>query len=343
MSGAVAPRARVHVGLLGAGRIAAVHAETLSRNPQVAGVTVHDPVAAAAERLAGATGAAVAGSIDELLRVADAVVIATPTDTHPGLVRAVAAAGLPMFCEKPLALALDETDAVLADVAAAGVQLQVGFQRRFDPGYVAARDAVTSGRMGRVLLVSANAYDHEPPPASYLPSSGGIHLDMLIHEFDVVPWVTGREVVEVYATGAALTDPVFAASDDVDSTAVILTLDDGTPAVLRASRTDPLGYDARLELLGTADSLAVGLDERTPLRPIGPTALAPAGRPYADFIDRFRAAYTAEIDAFIALVQGRGPNGCTGAQARKATVIALAAARSLRERRPVSTVEVTAS
>jgi myo-inositol 2-dehydrogenase / D-chiro-inositol 1-dehydrogenase len=343
MSGAVASDARVRIGLLGAGRIAGVHAESLTRNPEVAAVVVHDPVVAAAERLARSTGVAVASSMDEVLRGADAVVIATPTATHPELVRTVAAAGLPVFCEKPLALTLDETDAVLADVAAAGVQLQVGFQRRFDPGYVAARDAVTSGRIGRLLLVSANAHDHEPPPASYLPASGGIHLDMLIHEFDVVPWVTGREVVEVYATGAALTDPVFADYGDVDTTAVILTLDDGTPAVLSASRTDPRGYDARLELLGTADSLAVGLDSRTPLRPLGPGALTTGGLPYQDFIDRFRPAYAAEMDAFVALVQGRGPNGCTGEQARKATVIALAAGRSLRERRPVSTVEVAAS
>ena len=342
MSGAMAPRARAHVGLLGAGRIAAVHAEALARNPEVAGVTVHDPLPGAAERLARPAGFGVADSVGELLAAADAVVVATPTATHPELVRAAAAAGLPVFCEKPLALGLDETDAVLADVDATGVQLQVGFQRRFDPGYLAAREAVTSGRIGRLLLVGANAYDHEPPPAEYLPSSGGIHLDMLIHEFDVVPWVTGREVVEVYATGAALTDPAFAACGDVDTTAVILTLDDGTPAVLRASRTDPRGYDARLELLGTGDSLTVGLDERTPLRPLGPAGLAPSGRPYRDFIDRFRTAYAAEMDAFVALVRGRGPNGCTGAQARGATVIALAAGRSLRERRPVSTVEVTA-
>lgn len=338
-----AARAPVRVGLLGAGRIAAIHAESLARNPHVGGITVHDPATAAARRLAGTTGAAVAGNMDEVLDAADAIVIATPTATHPDIIRRVAAAGLPMFCEKPLALDLDGTDAVLAEVAAAGVQLQVGFQRRFDPGYVAAREAVAGGRLGRVLLVRANAYDREPPPPEYLPTSGGIHMDMVIHDFDVVPWLTGRGVVEVYATGAALTDPAFAACDDVDTAVVVLTLDDGTPAVLTASRTDPLGYDHRLEVLGTGDSLAVGLDDRTPLRPVGPGALRPAGRAYEGFIDRFRPAYRAEIDAFIALVQGRGPNGCSGADARTATVIALAADRSSRERRPVSTVEVAAT
>jgi myo-inositol 2-dehydrogenase/D-chiro-inositol 1-dehydrogenase len=124
---------------------------------------------------------------------------------------------------------------------------------------------------------------------------------------------------------------------------VVLTFDDGTPAVLTASRTDPLGYDHRMEVLGTGDSIAVGLDDRSPLRPLGPGALVPGGRPYDGFIDRFRPAYRAELDAFVALVAGTGPNGCTGAEARRATVLALAADRSLRERRPVSTVEVAAT
>jgi len=336
-------RAPVNVGLLGAGRIATIHAESLARNPDVAAVTVHDPVTPAAERLAGATGARLAASLDEVLRTVDAVVIATPTSTHPDLVREAAVAGLPVFCEKPLAIDLDGTDAVLADATAAGIQLQVGFQRRFDRACVAAREAVAGGRLGRLLLIRANAYDREPPPAEYLPTSGGIHMDMVIHDFDLVPWLTGRQVVEVYATGAALTDPAFAACGDIDTSVVVLTFDDGTPAVLTASRTDPLGYDHRLEVLGTGDSIAVGLDDRTPLRPIGPDALAPGGRPYDGFIDRFRAAYRAEIDAFVALVQGRGPNGCSGAEARRSTVLALAADRSLRERRPVSTVEVAAT
>jgi myo-inositol 2-dehydrogenase/D-chiro-inositol 1-dehydrogenase len=342
MSGDPARR-RLHVGLLGAGRIAAIHADSLARNPDVGAVTIHDPVAVAAERLARATGAAVAGSLDGVLAAADAVVVATPTSTHAELVRRSSAAGLPVFCEKPLALDLDGTDAVLADVAAAGTELQVGFQRRFDAACVAARDAVSGGRLGRVLLVRANAYDHEPPPAEYLPTSGGIHVDMVIHDFDLVPWLTGRSVTEVYAAGAALTDPAFAACGDIDTSVVVLTLDDGTPAVLTASRTDPLGYDHRVEILGTGDSVVVGLDDRSPLRPLGPGALAPSGPSYDGFIDRFRPAYRAELDAFVALALGRGPNGCTGAEARAATVLALAADRSLRERRPVSTVEVAAS
>ncbi len=331
----------LHVGLLGAGRIAGVHAETLARSREVASVTVYDPVAGAARELAGQFGAGLAASVDELLGLVDAVVVASSTATHAGLVRQAAAAGVPVFCEKPVALDLESTDAVLADVAAAGVELQVGFQRRFDPGYLAARAAIAGGGVGRVLLVRANAYDHVPPPPGYLKGSGGIHADMVVHDFDVVRWLTGREVAEVYATGAALTGGAFAEHDDVDTSVVVLTLDDGTPVALTASRSDPVGYDHRLEVLGTGDSLAVGLDDRTPVHPVGPGALAPTSRPYAGFIDRFRAAYRAEMEAFVRLAGGRGPNRCTGADAREAMAVALAASRSLQERRPVALEEVS--
>ncbi len=363
------------VGLLGAGRIAAIHAETLAGAREVGEVAIFDPVRPAAEALAvridhrrdGRPPVRVAGSVDELLGLVDAVVVATPSSTHAELVGRAAAAGLPVFCEKPIALDLDGVDAVLAAVAAAGVQLQVGFQRRFDPGYLAVREAIAGGSLGRVLMLRATAFDHVPPPAGYLPTSGGIHADMLVHDFDAVCWLTGRRVAEVYAAGAVLTDEVFAEHGDVDTTAVVLRLDDGTIATLTGSRVDPLGYDHRIEVLGTEDSLAVALDGRAPIHRLGtgggppavpgdgppPGDAPPAGtssapaRPatpatpaYAGFADRFRDAYRAEMQAFIALALGRGPNGCDGAEARAAMVVALAANRSMAERRPVAPDEV---
>lgn len=348
----------LRVGLLGAGRIAAIHAETLAGAREVGEVAIFDPVRPAAEALAaridqrrdGRPPVRVAGSVDELLGLVDAVVVATPSSTHAALVGRAAAAGLPVFCEKPIALDLDGVDAVLAAVAAAGIQLQVGFQRRFDPGYLAVREAIAGGSLGRVLMLRATAFDHVPPPAGYLPTSGGIHADMLVHDFDAVRWLTGRRVAEVYAAGAVLTDEVFAEHGDVDTTAVVLRLDDGTIATLTASRVDPLGYDHRIEVLGTEDSLAVALDGRAPLhrlglgessgpaRPAAPTAsTAPA---YAGFADRFRDAYRAEMRAFVALALGRGPNRCDGSEARAAMVVALAADRSMAERRPVVPDEV---
>jgi myo-inositol 2-dehydrogenase / D-chiro-inositol 1-dehydrogenase len=349
----------LNVGLLGAGRIAAIHAETLAGARAVGEVTIFDPVRPAAEALAGRIDhrrdgkppVRVAGSVDELLELADAVVVATPSSTHAELVGHAAAAGLPVFCEKPIALDLDGVDAVLAAVAAARVQLQVGFQRRFDPGYLAVREAIAGGSLGRVLMLRATAFDHVPPPAGYLPTSGGIHADMLVHDFDAARWLTGRRVAEVYAAGAVLTDEVFAEHGDVDTAAVVLRLDDGTIATLTASRVDPLGYDHRIEVLGTADSLAVALDGRAPLHRLGTGAAAGEsngpGQPaaaatatYAGFADRFRDAYRAEMEAFVALALGRGPNGCDGAEARAAMVVALAADRSMAERRPVAPDEV---
>jgi myo-inositol 2-dehydrogenase / D-chiro-inositol 1-dehydrogenase len=346
------------VGLLGAGRIAAIHAETLAGAPEVGEVAIFDPVRPAAEALAarmdhrrdGRPAMRVAGSEDELLGMADAVVVATPSSTHAKLVGRAAAARLPVFCEKPIALDLDGVDAVLDVVAAGGVQLQVGFQRRFDPGYLAIREAIAGGSLGRVLMLRATAFDHVPPPAGYLPTSGGIHADMLVHDFDAVRWLTGRRVAEVYAAGAVLTDQVFAEHGDVDTAAVVLRLDDGTIATLTASRVDPLGYDHRIEVLGTADSMAVALDGRAPLHRLGdgtsagPSRLArPAATAtptYAGFADRFRDAYRAEMLAFIALALGRGPNRCDGAEARAAMVVALAADRSMAEGRPVAPDEV---
>jgi myo-inositol 2-dehydrogenase/D-chiro-inositol 1-dehydrogenase len=342
----------LNVGLLGAGRIAAIHADNLAGAPGVGGVAVFDPVRPAAEALAarmhhdgdGHLAVRVAGSVADLLELADAVVVATPSSTHAELVGRAAAAGLPVFCEKPIALDLDSVDAVLAGVAAAGVELQVGFQRRFDPGYLAVREAIASGSLGRVLLLRATAFDHVPPPPGYLPTSGGIHADMLVHDFDAVRWLTGRQVAEVYAAGAVLTDAAFAEHGDVDTSVVVLTLDDGSMATLSASRVDPLGYDHRIEVLGTGDSLAVGLGGRAPLRRLGATPdtegrTAPA-LAYASFADRFRDAYRGEMEAFVALALGNGPNRCGGAEARAAMVVALAAGRSMVERRPVAPDEV---
>jgi myo-inositol 2-dehydrogenase/D-chiro-inositol 1-dehydrogenase len=354
MAGAGAGGDVLNVGLLGAGRIAAIHAGTLAGARGVGGVAIFDPVRPAADALAsrmergggGGPAVRVAGSVAELLEVADAVVVATPSSTHAELVGRAAAAGLPVFCEKPIALDLDSVDAVLAGVAAAGVELQVGFQRRFDPGYLAVRDAITSGAIGRLLLLRATAFDHVPPPPGYLPTSGGIHADMLVHDFDAVRWLTGREVAEVYAAGAVLTDASFAEHGDVDTAVVVLTLDDGTMATLSASRRDPLGYDHRLEVLGTGDSLAVGLSVRAPLRLVGAGGAAEDGDragaapTYASFADRFRDAYRAEMEAFVALALGAGPNRCGGADARAAMVVALAAGRSMAERRPVVPDEV---
>jgi myo-inositol 2-dehydrogenase / D-chiro-inositol 1-dehydrogenase len=333
----------LHVGVAGVGRIGAFHAATLRTLPSVGRLTIADTDAGRAAGLARDLDATTAPSVEALLDSGvEAVVIAVPTPAHAPLVRAVAAAGLPAFCEKPVALDLDPLDAVTEDVERAGTLVQVGFQRRFDPGYVSARDAVAVGAVGDLLVLRGATHDPSPPPESYIAASGGIFRDLHIHDFDAIRFVTGREIVEVYAAGAVRETPWFAHHGDVDAAAAVLRLDDGTPAVLTGTRRDPLGYDVRLEVFGTEDSVAVGVDERTPLRSVEPGE-RPVRDGYHDFLDRFAAAYRSELEAFVATVRDGGPSLCPLAEARAALAVALAADRSRAERRPVSIEEVTSA
>ena len=330
-----------HVGLVGVGRIGAFHAETLLGLDSVAALTVADIDADRARRVASELGADAAESPEQLVDAGvDALVIATPTPAHAPLLRLAARAGIPAFCEKPVGLDLATIDGVVEDVNRAGILVQVGFQRRFDAGHLAARETVAAGKVGRILAMRAATHDPSPPPEEYIASSGGIFRDLNIHDFDAVRYVSGEEVVEVYADGAALETPWIARHGDVDVSAAILRLESGALVIVSGTRRDPLGYDVRLEVFGTEDSVAVGLDARSPLHSLEPDAghAGPAG--YANFIDRFGPAYRAELAAFVESVQSGGPSLCSLGEARAALVVALAADRSLSERRPVTIAEV---
>lgn len=330
----------MRIGLVGAGRIGACHAETLTGLPAVETVVITDPDRDRAVAMADKTGARRADSLDELIDGVDAIVIATPTDTHAALIRRVVAAGLPIFCEKPVATDLADTRTLLAEVADAGIELQVGFQRRFDAGYVALRDAVRGGRLGTVHTLRACTSDPAPPPAAYVAGSGGIFRDCAVHDFDAVRWVTGREIVEVYATGANTGADYFAAAGDVDTAVSVLTLDDGTLSVCTATRYNGAGYDVRLEACGSGGTLVAGLTDRAPLLPADPVAPVETA-PYQGFADRFADAYAAELTAFTELVAGHRDNPCTGADALAVLLVAEAADRSRREHRPVAVEEMT--
>jgi myo-inositol 2-dehydrogenase/D-chiro-inositol 1-dehydrogenase len=330
----------MRIGLLGAGRIGAVHARALAANAMVSELLVADVDQQRAARLAVELDARHAPSARQLVAGGvDALVIATSTPAHAPLLHLAADARLPVFCEKPIALDLDATDAVLEHTAAAGILLQVGFQRRFDPGYLAARQAVRSGALGELLLVRAAGHDPAPPPEAYVATSGGIWRDLLIHDFDIVPWVVDQEVVEVYADGTARSE-LFDRYNDVDTAAAVLRFSSGLLGVLSGSRHDPLGYDVRLELLGSHDSMAVGLDERTPLRSLEPDAPPPAGPGYRDFTERFATAYAAELQAFLEAVRDGLASPCGGPDARRALRLALTAERSRAQHRPVAVWEV---
>ncbi|MGA5318938.1 Gfo/Idh/MocA family protein [Streptomyces seoulensis] len=331
----------MRIGILGLGRIGAFHAETLSGLDAVTSLVVADPVADAAKAAAERYGAEVADSPEALLAAGvDGLVIAAATDAHPALIRAGVAAGVPVFCEKPVARTIAEGVAVLDAVRESGVPIQIGFNRRFDAGFLAARAAVRAGELGILHTVRSTTLDPAPPPAAYVAASGGIFRDCSVHDFDMIRWVTGREVAEVYAAGGNRGAAYIAEAGDADTTSAVLTLDDGTIAVVSNSRHNARGHDVRMELLGFADSLAVGLDDRLPIRSAEPGVTFPSGTPHDFFMDRFTDAYRAELTAFTEVVAGKRPSPCTIEEALEAGWIAEACTLSLREHRPVPLAEV---
>ncbi|MEE1753850.1 Gfo/Idh/MocA family protein [Streptomyces sp. SP18CS02] len=334
----------MRIGLIGTGRIGTFHAGALSRHAEVGSLVVADADPGRAARVAELTGATAAPTVDDVFaRGMDALVIASATSSHADLIARAARAGLPTFCEKPIALDLAGTLGALREVEAAGTRLQIGFMRRFDAGYRAAREAVREGRLGRLHTVRAITSDPAPPPAAYLPLSGGLYRDCLVHDFDILRWVTGREIVEVYATGSDAGPGMFRAAGDVDTAAALLTLDDGTLATATATRCNGAGYDVRMELAGERDQIGVGLDDRTPItstEPLGPPA---ADKPWPGFLERFAPAYEAELDAFVHVASGALDNPCDGREALEALRVAEACELSRREHRPVRLAEIASA
>ncbi|MFJ8952689.1 Gfo/Idh/MocA family oxidoreductase [Streptomyces sp. NPDC102384] len=331
----------MRIGLIGTGRIGTFHAGVLERYREVGSLVVTDAEPARAVALADRIGATAAPSVDEIFTWGvDALVITAATSAHAELIGRAARAGLPVFCEKPIALDLPGTLAALAEVEAAGTVLQLGFQRRFDAGYTAARAAVQEGKLGRVHTVRALTSDPAPPPAAYLPLSGGLYRDCLIHDFDMLRWVTGREIVEVYATGSDAGPAMFREAGDVDTAAALLTLDDGTLATATSTRCNGAGYDVRMELSGERDTLVVGLDDRTPVASTEPEGPPAATKPWPGFLERFAPAYEAELKAFVDVVRGERPNPCDGREALRALRVAEACEVSRAERRMVRMEEI---
>ncbi|ONI53352.1 MULTISPECIES: Gfo/Idh/MocA family oxidoreductase [unclassified Streptomyces] len=334
----------MRIGLIGTGRIGTFHAEVLSRHPAVDSLLVADADPERAAVAATRTGA-FAVPVDAMFTgeghgLPDALVICSATAAHAPLIARAARAGLPAFCEKPIALDLPGTLGALAEVEAAGSILQLGFMRRFDAGYAEARAAVREGRLGRLHTVRTVTSDPAPPPADYLPLSGGLYRDCLVHDFDILRWVTGREVSEVYATGSDAGPAMFRAAGDVDTAAALLTLDDGTLATATATRCNGAGYDVRMELAGELDQLAVGLDDRTPLTSAEPESPGAPPKPWPGFLERFAPAYEAELDAFLRVARGELANPCDGREALHALRIAEACEISRHERRPVAMEEI---
>jgi myo-inositol 2-dehydrogenase / D-chiro-inositol 1-dehydrogenase len=331
----------MRIGLIGVGRIGAFHAATLRGLPGVGSVVISDADPGRARDVAGRLGTGIADSVHDLLAAGvDALVIATATGTHPELIRLGVENGLPVFCEKPVAPDIDGTLDVIKQVNGGGAAVQIGFQRRFDAGFRAARDAVQQGALGWLHTIRSTTLDPAPPPAGYIPGSGGIFRDCAVHDFDAIRWVSGREVVSAYAVGANRGADFFRTAGDVDTAAAVLTMDDGTIALVSCTRYNAAGYDVRLEVLGEKDSVCAGLDDRMPLRSADPGTTFPRGPAHRQFMERFHDAYVAELTAFLDVVTNHAPSPCTPRDALEAFYVAEACELSRHRGEPVTIAEV---
>jgi len=330
----------MRLAILGVGRLGAAHATTLRALPEVGELRVYDAEPARAADVAKQAKATAVTSIDDALNGVDAAVIVTPTDTHAPIIRRCLDAGIATFCEKPIAIGIPETKDIVAHVERTKGLLQIGFQRRFDAGYRRAREALSGGKLGPVYSFLMVSCDRLPPPDAYIATSGGQFKDQLIHDFDITRWLFGDEVEEVTATGSTLGVPQYEAMGDVGTSAVLVRLRGGAMGLITGLRHNEAGYDIHVEVHAAKDTLAIGVDPRTPWRSVEADAPPLAGPPYPSFFVRFADAYRDELAHFLRFAQGKAPNACTAADALEALRVAEAASRSFREKRTVKVSEI---
>jgi myo-inositol 2-dehydrogenase / D-chiro-inositol 1-dehydrogenase len=333
----------IRVGLIGAGRIGRVHAQALAHGiPGVELAAIVDVREDAARDLAEAYNVPLAAG-DPVAVLddpdVDAVVVCTSTDTHAHLIEEAARAGKHVFCEKPIDFDLARTDQALAAAAAAGVKLQIGFNRRFDPNFRRVHDLVAEGRLGEPHVVRITSRDPAPPPIEYVRVSGGIFVDMTIHDFDMARYLAGSDIEEVTAFGAVLVDPAIGEAGDVDTALVALRFANGAIGAIDNSRRAVYGYDQRVEVFGSKGSAVAS--NNTPTNTVLTDVEGTHGdKPLYFFLERYAAAYAAELRAFCDCVRDGGEPPVTGADGRAALVAGLAAKRSLAEGRPVRLAEI---
>ena len=332
----------IRIGLIGTGRIGRMHAGIIVTTPNLSLTRVVDIDSASALEAAELFGAKVSDSISDLINApdVDAVVICSSTDTHVDLIIEASRAGKALFCEKPISIDLAKVDEAIAAVNEARVPFVVGFNRRFDPHHRAVRDAVKRGDIGDVHLVRITSRDPSPPPISYVKISGGIFLDMMIHDFDMAHYLTGSDIVEVFATGAVRIDSAIGDESDVDTAVVVLTHVDGAITTIDNSRQAVYGYDQRVEVFGSK-----GMVSSENVRENNATIYFAAGSRQArvqDFFPaRYAEAYRNEWQEFARFLLEGGPSPVTIEEGRHPVVAAIAAGISLRERRPVRLAEIS--
>ena len=333
----------VRFAILGAGRIGQVHAENLTRYiPEAEVAVVADVVQSAARAAAQRFGIPRASSepaevfADDGI---DAVAICSSTETHADFIIRAARAGKHVFCEKPIALDLAAVDGALAAVAECGVKLQIGFNRRFDPNFRGVRDAVRDGEVGKPYLLQITSRDPEPPPVSYIERSGGLFLDMMIHDFDMCRFLLDDEIEEVSASGAVRVDPSIGKAGDIDTAVVSVRYRSGALGVITNSRQAVYGYDQKVEVLGSRGSVLC--ENNTPDRVIRQTEAGVVhAKPLYFFLERYKAAYADEMRSFIRSIVNDSDVEVTGRDGRAPVVLALAAGISLQEKRTVTVSEI---
>jgi len=333
----------LNIAVIGCGRIGRIHAENLAtRIPGAHLAAVADIAGASAKEVADQWHVPkFTADYKELLadKTIDAVAICSSTDTHSRIIQESAAAGKQIFCEKPIDYDLARIHAALAAVQKAGVKLQIGFNRRLDPSFAQVRELVTSGRIGQPHIIRITSRDPEPPSHEYIKVSGGIFLDMTIHDFDMVRFLSGSEAEEIYAIGDTLVDPSIRELGEIDTAIVTMRLKSGAMATIDNSFKADYGYDQRIEVFGSKGSASA-----TNHTPDNHVLMDAAGvhqaKPLYFFLERYTEAYVREMRAFVEAVRKNQTPPVGGDAGLQAVVMGLAATRSLRERRPVKLSEI---
>ncbi len=334
---------QVKVGLIGAGRIGRVHAENLAyRIPAAKLAAVTDVILESAEKCAADFQIPTVSQNPQTVlddEAIEAVIICSSTDTHAQFIIRAAEAGKHIFCEKPIALDLAKIDEALKAVEQNGVKLQIGFNRRFDPNFKQARELVAGGKIGAPHLVRITSRDPAPPPIEYIKVSGGLFLDMTIHDFDMARFLIDSEVEEIYATGGALVDPAIGEAGDIDTAVITLRYANGAIGAIDNSRRAVYGYDQRVEVFGSGGGVVVS--NNTPHNAVYSNAEGvQSALPLYFFLERYNEAYVAEMKTFIEVIQQDTVPPVTGIDGRISVVMGLAAWKSYRENRPVKLSEI---
>jgi myo-inositol 2-dehydrogenase / D-chiro-inositol 1-dehydrogenase len=337
-------RQRLRLGVIGAGRIGKIHIENLAT--RIAGaelVAISEVAAAEREAIAARFGIRKAfAEYRELLDLPelDAVVISSPTDQHYAMIVEAAARGKHIFCEKPIDLSLEKVRAAIAEVARRGVQMMVGFNRRFDANFRKVRESVAAGAIGRPQILRITSRDPGPPPEAFIRSSGGLFLDMTIHDFDMARYLMSSEVTEVFTRAAVMVDPVFERAGDWDTAVTTLTFENGAFGVIDNSRKAAYGYDQRAEVFGSAGMVAIG-NNTADAHVLADRSGVHSALPLDFFLERYSESYVREMRAFVEAIASGAAVPVGGEDGLKAARIALAAAKSARENRPVALAEIS--